>query len=99
MKRKNCYSDCPSHLLLVQSCPQSMFYHMPIMSALKANWYIICADTHDQCPGGRIEVRLECPIYVSAGAAWPTGTPGDFPVGPQKIVACGPQNKQLLLSC
>ena len=24
-----------------------------------------------------------------SGAAWPTGTPGDFPVGHQKFVACG----------
>ena len=29
------------------------------------------------------------------GAAWPTGTPGDFPVGHQKFVACGPSRQAI----
>ena len=30
-----------------------------------------------------------------SGVAWPTGTPGDFPVGPQKVAACGHHDKYI----
>ena len=33
--------------------------------------------------------------YMTPGAAWPTGTPGDFPVGHQKFVACGPSRQAI----
>ena len=34
-------------------------------------------------------------LYYTSGAAWPTGTPRDFPVGHQKFVACGPPRQAI----
>ena len=34
-------------------------------------------------------------LLFTAGAAWPTGTPGYFPVGRQKFVACGPPRQAI----